>query len=159
MANEIQALEMLERYDAQYILVFTTFGLGQSGGQYYASWAGYGDEGKWMWMARISGKNPHASEWGWTDEEAFGEFNSTTNSWQWNERGMNSTIYKLMSYGKNRWCEKHGIADLDAANVRVPAYFEEEYFAGLELTPSDAGNNYGGLIPLVCLYKISYPSD
>jgi len=159
MAEEIQALEMLKRYDAQYILVFTTFGLGESDGQYYASWLGYGDEGKWMWMARISGQNPHASEWGWTDEETFGAYNTTTSSWQWNERGVNSTIYKLMSYGKYRWCEKHGVADVDAANVQIPIYFEEEYFAGLELTPTDAGNNYGGLIPLVCLYKINYPSD
>ncbi len=159
MANETESLEMLNRYDAQYILVFTTFVLRQSGGQYYASWAGYGDEGKWMWMARISGKSPQASEWGWTDEEAFGAFNTTTNNWQWNDRGMNATIYKLMSYGKHRWCEKHGIVDADALNVRIPMYFEEEYFAGLELTPTDAGNNYGGLIPLVCLYKINYPSD
>ena len=168
MANEIQALEMLERYDAQYILVFTTFGLGQSGGQYYASWQGYGDEGKWMWMARISGKSPHASEWGWTDEEAFGEFNTTINSWQWNERGMNSTIYKLMGWGKHQWCVKNGVIDpeedewrkngLSTEDVK-PKYFEEAYFAGLELTPSDVGSKYGGLVPLVCLYKINYPSD
>lgn len=164
MANETQALEMLKRYDAQYILVFTTLALRQSSdGQLYVISAGFGDEGKWTWMARISGKSPHASEWGWTDEGAFGEFNTTTNNWQWNERGMNSTIYKLMSYTKNRWCLEHNVvnpdADPNAYNVRVPMYFEEAYFAGLELTPSDANSKYGSLIPLVCLYKINYPSD
>lgn len=163
MTNETQALEMLKRYDAQYILVFTTFALGQtSDGQYYAGWAGYGDEGKWMWMARISGKSKHKSEWpgwDWTDENAFGEYNATTNRWEWNPRGMNSTIYKLMSYGKHRWCETQGVLDPDAGNVRVPLYFEEEYFAGLELTLTDARSKYGGLVPLVCLYKINYPSD
>jgi len=154
MANETESLKMLERYDAEYILVFTTF-------RTDGNWLGYGDEGKWMWMARISGGSPHASEWGWEDEKAFGEYNNETNKWEWNERGMNSTVYKLMSYGKNQWCEEmkeYGISDPDAANVLIPVHFEEAYFAGLELTPEDAGKYYG-IIPLICLYKINYPSD
>jgi len=149
MANETEALKMLKRYDAEYILVFTTF-------RTDGNWLGYGDEGKWMWMARISGKSPRASEWGWTDEKAFGAYNNETNRWEWNERGMNSTIFTLMSYGKNRWCQEHGVSDPDASSVRYPKYFEEAYFAGLDLSPSDA-NKYFGIVPLVCLYKINYP--
>jgi dolichyl-diphosphooligosaccharide--protein glycosyltransferase len=164
MATETQSVQMLKLYNAKYILVFTTLALGQdtSTGYTYATWAGYGDEGKWTWMARISGSadSKHKSEWpgwDWTDETVFGQFNSTTSQWEWNERGMNSTIYKLMSWGKNRWCNVNGAIDPDEANVTMPQYFGEEYFAGLALTAQEASNRYGGLIPLVCLYKINYP--
>jgi len=40
----------------------------------------------------------------------------------------------------------------------VPQYFEPAYIAGLTLTPSDASSLYGGLVPLVALYKIDYPN-
>jgi dolichyl-diphosphooligosaccharide--protein glycosyltransferase len=162
MATETQSGQMLKLYNAKYILVFTTLALGQdtTTGQYYANWAGYGDEGKWTWMARISGKSNNKGNWtgwDWNDETTFGQFNSTTSQWEWNERGMNSTIYKLMSWAKNRWCRVNGVIDPDQANVTMPQYFEEEYFAGLALTAQEASNRYGGLIPLVCLYKINYP--
>ncbi|MCW3993563.1 MAG: glycosyltransferase family 39 protein [Candidatus Bathyarchaeota archaeon] len=154
MANETQALEMLKLYDAKYILVFTTLDVN-------GRWIGYGDEGKWMWMARISGKASDRLQSSWTDESAFGKYNSSTRKWDWNPLGMNSTIYKLMAWGKHRWCEgkvrdpeedewiRNG---LSAADIE-PKYFKEAYFAGL-----DAGQEYGGIVPLICLYKIDYPS-
>ena len=61
---------------------------------YYAGTpAGLGDEGKWMWMARISGQakdrlinqgfmDPNTA---WTDEYAFGNVSSSTNQWEWND--------------------------------------------------------------------------
>jgi asparagine N-glycosylation enzyme membrane subunit Stt3 len=166
MANETQALKMLElKYDpkrTKYILVFTTLALGQtSGGQNYAYWAGYGDEGKWMWMARISGKaydrfvsmglSPD-----WTDETPFGYYNSTQNRWIWSDRGTNSTIYKLMSWGKHRWCETNGVTEISQETPVEPQYFKEVFFAGLSLSVDDARSNYGGLVPLVCLYEIDW---
>jgi dolichyl-diphosphooligosaccharide--protein glycosyltransferase len=156
MANETQALKMLKLYNAEYILVFTTFDAN-------GNWVGYGDEGKWMWMARISGKahdrfvaeNFIDEQSAWTDETPFGAFNNETNKWEWNEEfGMNSTIYKLMSYGKALWCGTYGVQDPDMPVA--PEYFEEAYFAGLDLSPSDASNKYGGLVPLICLYKIDW---
>jgi hypothetical protein len=39
----------------------------------------------------------------------------------------------------------------------VPQYFVPAYIAGLTLTSSDASTYYGGLVPLVALYKIEYP--
>jgi dolichyl-diphosphooligosaccharide--protein glycosyltransferase len=162
MANETQALKMLKLYDAKYILVFTTFALQQYQEQYYATWAGYGDEGKWMWMARISGKASDRLHSSWTDENAFGEYNSTKRAWDWNRVGMNSTIYKLMAWGKHRWCQDNGAGDPEEAEWSrnglgveqiEPKYFKEAYFAGV-----DAGDNYGGIVPLVCLYEIDYPS-
>jgi dolichyl-diphosphooligosaccharide--protein glycosyltransferase len=159
MANETQSLQMLKRYNAEYILVFTTLTFNSSG---YAVWAGYGDEGKWIWMARISGEardrfiNDKSlgldANSAWTDETKFGNYSGAT--WVWNDQGRNSTIYKLMSWGKQRWCDTNGVSP-DVAGVK-PQYFEEVYFTGLTLSPS---NSYGGIIPLVCLYKIDYPSQ
>ena len=167
MANETQSLKMLKVYNAKYILVFTTLGLAQTtAGSTYATGAGYGDEGKWTWMARISGKSPDSNKekypgWDWTDENAFGKYDNETNAWAWNDRGQNSTIYKLMTWAQSQWCIANGLAygpnDENSANVTQPIYFEEEYFAGLSLSASDASNKYGGLIPLVALYKINYP--
>ncbi|MGQ9530330.1 MAG: STT3 domain-containing protein [Candidatus Bathycorpusculaceae bacterium] len=165
MANETQALKMLELYDpkrTKYILVFTTLALGQtSDGQNYAQWAGYGDEGKWMWMARISGKayNRFIDEGfspDWTNETTFGYWNSTQNRWIWSERGTNSTIYKLMSWAKHRWCETNGAAEIPQETAVEPQYFKELFFAGLPLSMNDARSKYGGLVPLVCLYEIDW---
>jgi asparagine N-glycosylation enzyme membrane subunit Stt3 len=164
MANETQALQMLKKYNVKYILVFTTVGLRLASDQqtYLAVGAGYGDEGKWTWMARISGAadstvKAQVPGWDWENETSFGTFDNTTNSWKWNERGINSTIYKLMYWAKNRWATTYGASDPDQDNVTKPVFFEEEYIAGLALTPPEASSRYGGLIPLVCLYKIKYP--
>jgi len=174
MANETQALKILKLYDAKYILVFVTLALGQSGETTYASFAGYGDEGKWMWMARISGKahdrfvNGDTNGDGvkdvdnlidessmWDDEAKFGNF--TENRWTWNDAGTNSTIYKLMSWAKQRWCEQNGVSP-DEMGVQ-PQYFKEEYFAGLSLSADQVASKYGGIVPLVCLYSIEYPDQ
>jgi hypothetical protein len=168
MANETQALKMLELYDpnrTKYILVFTTLVLGQTqDGQNYAQWAGYGDEGKWMWMARISGKagnrfiNMSLIDQGhmWADESPFGQWNATQNRWIWNARGMNSTIYKLMSWGKHLWCEANSVSEISQEEPVEPQYFKEAFFAGLTLSVDDARNKYSGFVPLVCLYEIDW---
>jgi dolichyl-diphosphooligosaccharide--protein glycosyltransferase len=162
MANETQAVKMLKRYDAKYILVFTTVGLTTSSGTTYGTWVGYGDEGKWMWMARISGKARDRfvssgfidEESVWTDETKFGAYNNQTNAWEWNDVGMNTTIYKLMSWAKQRWCSTYSITP-DQSGVQ-PTYFKEAFFSGLTLSPTEAQNNYGSIIPLVSLYEIDW---
>ncbi len=159
MANETQAIKMLKSYKADYILVFTT---ADTNGR----WIGYGDEGKWMWMARISGKAQDRfvdnglidEQFSWTDESAFGVYNSTTGKWDWNRLGMNSTVYKLMAWGKHRWCENKAADPEEAEWSRnglsvediKPKYFKEAYFAGVE------GSGYGGIVPLVLLYEIDW---
>ncbi len=163
MANETQSLKMLEKYNAKYILVFTTLSMSQSGNYWYASFAGFGDEGKWMWMARISGKARDRfvhmglldNQSAWSDEKTFGEYNNETNRWEWGSVGKNSTIYKLMSWGKQRWCEETGFIIPDESATQ-PEYFKEAYFAGLALSPYDASNKYRGIVPLVCLYEIDW---
>ncbi len=164
MANEMQALKMLKLYDAKYILVFTTLGIGynQQTQSYSASLYGWGDEGKWMWMARISGKAHDRfvqdgfidAESAWTNETKFGSYNNETNAWEWNDVGKSSTIYELMSWGKQRWCDQNGVTPDEEAFE--PEYFKEAYFAGVDLSPSEAGTKYGGIVPLVCLYEIDW---
>lgn len=162
MANETESVKMLKLYNAGYILVFTTLSLQQQGNTQFVVQAGYGDEGKWSWMARISGKSKHESDglwpgWDWTDESTFGEYTNTTtywpNNWAWNQRGMNTTIYKLMTWARSLYCNANGVVDPDAGNVTQPQYFEEEYVAGLTLAPPA----YGNLVPLVALYRVKYP--
>jgi dolichyl-diphosphooligosaccharide--protein glycosyltransferase len=157
MANETYSLKMLKEYDTQYILVFVTFD--RSGN--WIDWAG-GDNGKWTWMAKISGgaqqrfiNNNFIDEASsWQNETTFGNFTGST--WTWNDVGMNATVYKLMSYAKNRWCQVNGVTDPDQVNVTVPIYFKEEFFSGETLSPSDAQSSYGGLVPVVALYKIDW---
>ncbi len=163
MANETQSVKMLKLYNAKYVLVFTVAALSSDSttGETIGVEAGYGDEGKWTWMARISGgasqdQRAAWADWNWTDETPFGSFNNDTNKWEWSQQGLNTTIYKLMSWGRNRWCTTYGITDPQAANVTQPLIFKEEYFSGLDLTPTDASSKYGGLIPLVLLYRIDY---
>jgi dolichyl-diphosphooligosaccharide--protein glycosyltransferase len=170
MAPEDAAMPMLEKYDAKYILVFTTLAIGTSSDQtyYVAQPAGFGDEGKWSWMARISGQARErfiqtgfiSAEAAWTDENAFGTVNNETGTWEWNEMGKNSTVYKLMSYAKQRWVETSGSAHgvVSDETAVQPTYFKEAYFAGVELNPIDASAKYGGLIPVVALYEIDWES-
>jgi len=171
MANETQSIRMLKTYNVEYVLVFITLGLSSSSstGAITASWVGYGDEGKWTWMAEISGqaKTRYIDEGlideasSWTNESYFGNY--TSNAWVWSDTpqlsgstviGKNSTVYKLMSWGKQRYCNEYGITP-DVAGVQ-PTYFDEAFFAGLNVNPNDAGSKYGGIVPLVCLYKIDW---
>jgi len=185
MANENDSVKMLKLYNAKYILVFTTLALETPSGSSttYAIEAGYGDEGKWTWMARISAQssydtnvNPNSAwpDWNWTDETAFGSYTNVTtywpNDWLWNDQGYNSTIYQLITWARTLYCSAQGVTDPDAGNATggvnpdtgqtnpVPLYFTPAYIAGLDLTPSDASSLYGGLVPLVALYQINYPS-
>ena len=168
MANETQALKMLSKYNASYVLVFVTLQeVPTSDGTSisYVQFGSYGDEGKWMWMARISGEANDRltkagfmdSQYQWTNETAFGQYSNQTSgsvTWEWNTFGQNSTIYKLMSYAKQQWATQWNITpDVQAT---PPEFFTVAYIAGLELAPVTAYSQYNGLIPLVALYKINW---
>jgi dolichyl-diphosphooligosaccharide--protein glycosyltransferase len=166
MANETQAVKMLAPYNSKYILVFTTVNVNSG------EWVGWGDEGKWMWMAKISGNamtrfvngdtngdgivdipNLIDEASSWTNESKFGNY-TTEGSWTWNNQGTNSTIYKLMSYGKHQWNVEWSVGQ--TTEWAEPIYFKEAYFAGKDLSPEDASSKYGGVVPLICLYEIDW---
>jgi len=157
MANETAALKMLEKYDVTYVLVFVTADVNGN----WQDGAG-GDNGKWMWMARISGKNRDRfietgfidEQHAWINESSFGTYNTTLGKWVWTELGLDSTIYKMMSWGKQRWCDINGVTNPDAAAVIQPEYFDEAYFA--MPTRDEASGNYGGIVPIICLYEVNW---
>jgi dolichyl-diphosphooligosaccharide--protein glycosyltransferase len=175
MANETNALKMLQQYNAKYILVFHTLALSQSGQTYVVGPGRWGDEGKWTWMAKISGEASNRFitkgyvdvQSAWTDEKPFGNYSLGTNWIDANHNGqvdsgelsaaplgVNSTIYKLMSWAKQRWVDTSGTPNgivIDEAGVQ-PDYFKEAYFSGLDTSPFA----YGGIIPLVALYEIDW---
>jgi dolichyl-diphosphooligosaccharide--protein glycosyltransferase len=126
LSNETEAIKILDNYDATYIVVFTTFD--RNGND-----VGWADEGKWRWMARIGG----------LDETDYG--NTTEQGrWQWNAKGQETVIYRLMTYGKN--------ITLQGTSTILLEHFEAAYFSQDPAYP----RQYGNAIPLVCVYKIKY---
>ena len=95
----------------------------------------------------------------WTDETAFGKVSNTSNTWEWNDMGKNSTVYKLLSYAKQRWVDVSGVAYnvvSDQSDAEAPTYFKEAYFAGENFNPIDAQAKTSGLIPVIALYEIDW---
>ena len=164
MSNESYAARMMKLYNSSYVLVFTSLYSVQTQLGAAGTWAGYGDEGKWTWMAKISGeaKDDYLNQTkyptlgmtnasAWTDETPFATFNSTESKWNWTDVGKQITLYKLMNYGKDVWCAANGLTNPDGGSEL--AYFEPAYFAGVNLPSS---SSYGGLVPLVLLYRMNW---
>ncbi|MBS7635840.1 hypothetical protein KEJ37_00605 [Candidatus Bathyarchaeota archaeon] len=169
MANETQAMRMLKLYNASYILVFTTI-RADTGGWINAG----GDEGKWVWMAAISGKArerfirdgfiTERDMWNEKLDDVRALFGNYTLGWHFlgdknnnnkvdNEelqptQGQNSTIYKLMNYARERWIQ---VNKQGPAPTTQLIYFIEERIEGL-----NNKSGYNGIVPLVCLYKINW---
>jgi len=142
MSNEAEAVRILkDKFNGPdgpptHILVFTTFG--NTGTD-----AGYGDEGKWRWMARIANQSVAQgfySEWG--DRQQYNTFGNITDEgqWAWNDVGKNTTVYKLMQTGK--------ISKVTSVEAAVPKYFKAAYFS--------PGTAISSLYALVCLYEVDY---
>jgi dolichyl-diphosphooligosaccharide--protein glycosyltransferase len=151
MSNETQAVKILkEQFNGPegpptHILVFTSFN--SLGGD-----QGYGDEGKWRWMARIANQSVDPGfyyEWG--EQEQYNTFgNITENQWVWNDLGKNTTIFKLMQAGKH-----HVVPS--AADPQLQ-YFKVTHFSpGQQLAAlGTAGEQTVYLHALVCLYEVNY---
>jgi hypothetical protein len=137
-------------------------------GTNYVTWGNFGDEAKWMWMARISG-GAHdrfinssfmiEPDMNWTDENAFGNYTTQEGSgqtiWKWNDQGTNSTIFKMMTYAEQQYATGQSLQVADQTGTG-PSYFTKAYFAGEEITAEYASNNYNTLVPLVCIYKVNW---
>jgi asparagine N-glycosylation enzyme membrane subunit Stt3 len=176
MGNENESMKMLNTYNShddpghvKYIMVFTVLQIGQSSSgstNYIAYPSGYGDEGKWSWMARISGEaqdrlinegymNPATA---WTDETTFGAANPQSGQWEWNDQGKNSTVYELMNYAEVDYTNQInqipglGYTLSPDATTTIPTYFTKAYFAGETASPFQ----YKGLVPIVAIYEINY---
>jgi asparagine N-glycosylation enzyme membrane subunit Stt3 len=140
LSNETKAIKILSSYDATYIVVFTTFDTNGND-------VGWGDEGKWRWMARIGGLDDNSfgnytlgTDW----VDINGDGSQSSDELIPNEKGNSTVIYKLMRYGKE--------ITLQGYSTILLEHFEEAYFSQTTESP----RNYGGAIPLVCVYKIKY---
>jgi dolichyl-diphosphooligosaccharide--protein glycosyltransferase len=168
MGNETQSMAMLNNYGqsrVKYIAVFEVIQIStsNSGTSYIASPAGYGDEGKWVWMARISGQaqtrlmnegfmNPANA---WTNESQFGSSDPTTGRWQWNDQGLNCTVFKLLNYAVVHYANTMtnlGVNVSPDQTTTQPTYFKYAYFAGEQTSPTQ----YGGLVPIIAIYEIDW---
>ena len=172
MGNENQSLAMLSNYGqsrVKYIAVFEVLFVGPTSSgssSYVASPAGYGDEGKWVWMARISGQAKTRlidqgymnAATAWTNETQFGSTNPQTNSWQWNDQGLNCTVFELLNYAEVDYANTITAATNNQITVTPdqtttqPTYFKKEYFAGINTSPTQ----YGGLVPIIAIYEIDW---
>jgi dolichyl-diphosphooligosaccharide--protein glycosyltransferase len=164
MANESQSLKMLSTYGQErvkYILAFTVLLVvpDKSGALVSRPW-GYGDEGKWNWMADISGGAKDRlikegfmdSNNAWTNQTAFGNYYN--GEWLWSEQGQDSVIYKLLA--DMEW----QFADVVGGGLVIPLvspveldYLTFEYISGID--PANF-NPSGDIVPLVGLYKIDW---
>jgi dolichyl-diphosphooligosaccharide--protein glycosyltransferase len=170
MGTENQTLAMLSTYGqdrVKYIAVFTVLGMSQSttaANTFTAFPSGYGDEGKWVWMARISGEARDrfvkdgfiSADEMWSNETSFGSSNSETGQWQWNERGLNCTVEELMNFALVTYStvvsQAGSYTVQPSEQATVPTYFRMAYFAGLDISPIE----YSGLVPIVAIYSIDW---
>ena len=70
---------------------------------------------------------------------------------------MNCTIYELWNYAEVQYCNimtQLGYSISPDTTTTQPTYFTPAYFAGLDTSPFA----YGGLVPIVAIYKINYPA-
>jgi asparagine N-glycosylation enzyme membrane subunit Stt3 len=169
MGNENQSMAMLNNYGqsrVKYIAVFEVLQVQQAASgssSYIVSPAGYGDEGKWVWMARISGQaqtrlieqgymNPAKA---WTNESQFGASDPNTGRWQWNDQGLNCTVFELLNYAEVHYANTMtslGINVSPDQTTTQPTYFKFAYFAGEQTNPTQ----YGGLVPIIAIYEIDW---
>ena len=175
MGNENQSMMMLNHYEnynkpgrVNYVLVFLVLAIQQQSGSssYTASPAGYGDEGKFVWMARISGtyEQTYLNDGymgtsngltKWKDETSFGSYSNQTGAWSWNQQGMNCTINEIMYNAASQYTQaltQAGYSISTSWTATTPTYFTPVQIFGISTSPGQ----YGGLIPLVALYQVNY---
>lgn len=158
MSNETQAIQILKsNFNGPhgrpgYIVVFTTF---QDDSSKNYPEAGYGDEGKWRWMAKIAGNFTFAKG----NDSLFGNYSigkdNTAPAGQTpnlidNRVGLSSVIYKLMYYAHDRVLLGYD-AKTAASNVKMEGYFTEA-----ALFPFSRPTYNIGIDPIVAIYKVNY---
>ncbi len=179
MANETQSILMLKSYDAKYVLVFVVGQLETSNNQITGNltFSNYGDEGKWAWMARISGGAQErfmregfmTDNYKWANDQSFGNYSigyditytdsdgdGTLDAPNVTESimGQNSTIYSLMTNAMQQWATANGFGTVQ--KVVEPEFFNLKYLSGLDISYTKSMSDYYGLVPLVALYEIDY---
>jgi len=140
MSNETGALAIIKNFNEQaqqtgrtdritHVAVFVTFD--NTGTDAY-----YGDETKWVWMAKIAG----------LDDAKYGNVTGSGNV-QWTDLGKTTLIYKLMQNAKN-YRVPDNVAQ-EQLTYFAPAYFSNMY-------RKDLWNVGGWLNAVVAIYQVKY---
>jgi dolichyl-diphosphooligosaccharide--protein glycosyltransferase len=160
MSNETQAVRILEdqfnghKGPPKYVLLYLTF---WSTGQY----GGYGgDEGKWVWMARIANSSTYVkdlyypswpkweyNEWGpGLSNDTFGYY-SSSGAFVWNALGKTTVFYEL---------SQKAINDTIGVSSHTPTYFNNsKYFVDVVGSTTSSGTTVY-LYAAVCLFQVDY---
>jgi len=136
MSSETEALAIIQDWNRHgkelgkteritHVLVFAVFD--SSGND-----LNYGDETKWVWMAKIAG----------LDDTKYG--NTTTGTTVWTDLGKTSLIYKFITYAKNQ----------RVSSVAAPTleHFIPAYFSNMKL-PADE-RTIDGINAVVAIYEV-----
>jgi dolichyl-diphosphooligosaccharide--protein glycosyltransferase len=135
MSSEDKSIEILKKYNVTHVVVFTT--VHTSG--YDMPW---GEVGKFKWMIRIAGLN----------ESDFGKdmTNQQTSYWEWSSNGMNTTLYKMMTFGKFAL----GIPLIDGNGQSIPPVIPDHFQL---IYPSEKPVPFNGAYyPLIFIYEVKY---
>jgi dolichyl-diphosphooligosaccharide--protein glycosyltransferase len=165
MANEELSLKMLSAYgqeNVKYILVFMDLIVMPDDSGYYISqpWS-FGDQGKWVGMADISGgardrliedgfMDPNNA---WSNRTAFGSYNDS-GQWAWSDLGKSSVIYKLLVDVEQQFAASTGGIVIPSNNQEVTL----DYLTLYKLVGIDdvSVGQYGTLVPLIGLYEVNW---
>jgi dolichyl-diphosphooligosaccharide--protein glycosyltransferase len=131
MSPEDEAVEILKNYDATHVLVFSTV---DSQGNDYP----WGESGKFGWMIKIARLN---------------ESKYVTTQNEWTDYGKNTTLYKMMTFGK--------YAKVPNGQVAQQQYYElfeqwGHFSERFELAYYSRGAAVSGVHSLVLVYKVYY---
>jgi len=140
MSNETDALAIIKKLNEQgqqlgrtnlitHVLVFTVF---DSNG----TDLNYGDETKWVWMAKIAG----------LDDKKYGGITGARQNVNWTDLGRTTLIYKLMTYAKAQRVSSVAAPTLDPRFI--PAYFSNMNRRDLW--------NIDGFNAVVAIYEVKY---
>jgi len=164
MSNETVAMKILkDQFNGPngpptHILVFATFYSDGVDG-------GFGDEGKWRWMARIAnsvnkttelysqeGVSWNYTEWNGGTNTTFGFATQTSDDsprpyFKWNSVGQETVIYKMMAAAK-QYKGASGAWWTPPANATEFKYLKNPYFS--------EGKDLGGLYAIVAIFEIDY---
>jgi dolichyl-diphosphooligosaccharide--protein glycosyltransferase len=138
MSNETAALDIIKKFNEKgqqlgrtervtHVLVFTVF---DSNGNDL----NYGDETKWVWMAKIAG----------LDDTKYGNVTGQGNV-QWTDLGKTTLIYKLLTYAKSQ-----RISSVAAPTLE---HFQLAYMSNMNRRDLW---NIGGYNAVVAIYEVKY---
>ena len=155
MTNETRAMEIIEDFNSRGdknitdVLTFVTVATTDGTTTYDA---GYGDEGKWRWMAKIPGLNDTLLGNYTLGEDWIGDTNSNgqadADELIPNARGNQTLLYKMMHYAIDTVTT--GSSDIILEHF-APAYFSQE-----PGNPQWIQRDSDYFVPIVCVYSVIY---